>query len=295
MRITVDHSTVYRYGAAVYLDPHTFRLRPRMSSTQWLLSFEMHILPTPSGTTECLDQDGNLALHAWFQGPVSELSVRSRFCVKLYRENPFDFFITGSSLQLPLWYPNPISEALVPYRKDAHIAESVKQFATALAAGAQWNLLAFLIALNRQIFQTFRPITRLEGPPWTSDLTLNRMEGSCRDLAVLFCDACRVVGIAARFVSGYECAASRRPDAYMHAWAEVYLPTVGWRGDAPSRGLAVANEHVAVAAGSCHDLAAPVSGTFSGATWSHMDTSICRWIRSTQREPDWQGSRFCRR
>jgi len=274
MRITVEHSTIYRYGMAVYLDPHTFRLRPRMSSTQWLLTFEMQIVPTPSGTTECLDQDGNLSLYAWFEGPTTELSVRSRFCVQLYRENPFDFFITGGSLQLPLWYSDPLSAALAPYRRDAHVGESVKQFATALAAGAQSNLLSFLIALNRQIFQTFRPITRLEGPPWTSDLTLSLLEGSCRDLAVLFCDACRVMGIAARFVSGYECAASRGPDSYMHAWAEVYLPTAGWRGYDPSRGLAVANEHVAVAASSDYDLAAPVSGTYFGATWSHMDTSI---------------------
>lgn len=274
MRITVEHSTVYRYGSAVHLDPHTFRLRPRMSSTQWLLSFEIQIEPTPSGTTECLDQDGNLALYTWFEGPTWELSVRSRFCVQLYRENPFDFFITGSSLHLPLWYSNAMSEALAPYRRDAHVSETVRQFGTALARGAQWNLLSFLIALNRQIFQTFRPITRLEGPPWASDLTLNRMEGSCRDLAVLFCDACRTMGIAARFVSGYECAASRGLDSYMHAWAEVYLPTAGWRGYDPSRGLAVANEHVAVAAGSGYDLAAPVSGTFSGAIGSQMETSI---------------------
>ena len=35
----------------------------------------------------------------------------------------------------------------------------------------------------------------------------------------------------------------------MHAWAEVYLPVIGWRGYDPSRGLAVSNEHVAIAAG----------------------------------------------
>lgn len=274
MKITVDHTTVYRYGNAVYLDPHTFRLRPRMSSTQWLLSFEMEITPTPSGTTECLDQDGNLTLHAWFEGPISELRVRSHFCVQLYRENPFDFFITGGSLQLPLWYSDALCLALAPYRRDAMVAESVRQFARSVSEGVQGNLLSFLIELNRRIFQTFRHITRPEGPPWASDLTLSQMQGSCRDLAILYCDACRVMGIAARFVSGYECAASLGPDAYMHAWAEVYLPTAGWRGYDPSRGLAVANAHVAVAAGADFDLAAPVAGTYSGGGWSNMETSI---------------------
>src|SRR5207244_8739777 len=69
---------------------------------------------------------------------------------------------------------------------------------------------------------------------WPSDRTLSLLEGSCRDLAVLFCDVCRVMGIATRFVSGYECASASSQDSYMHAWAEVYLPGIGWRGYDPS-------------------------------------------------------------
>jgi transglutaminase-like putative cysteine protease len=100
------------------------------------------------------------------------------------------------------------------------------------------------------------------------------MEGSCRDLAVLFCDVCRAMGIAARFVSGYECASAGRQDSYMHAWAEVYLPGAGWRGYDPSRGLAVSNTHVAVAAGFDYDLASPIAGAYFGGSGSRMETSL---------------------
>ena len=79
MKITVTHSTVYRYDYPVYLEPHIFRLRPRMSIAQLLLAYDMGISPTPAGTTECLDQDGNLALNAWFNTPTNELGVTSRF------------------------------------------------------------------------------------------------------------------------------------------------------------------------------------------------------------------------
>jgi transglutaminase-like putative cysteine protease len=100
------------------------------------------------------------------------------------------------------------------------------------------------------------------------------MEGSCRDLAVLFCDASRVLGIACRFVSGYECASAGRSDADMHAWAEAYLPSAGWRGYDPSRGLLVADRHVAVAAAFHPMLATPVAGTFTGMCGSRMDMKL---------------------
>ena len=156
MRVSATHSTVYRYDLPVYLAPHIVRLRPRTDSAQKLLAFDLQITPTPAGTTECLDQDGNLALKVWFNAPTRELGVTSRFTVELLRENPFDYLLIDEPLSLPLWYREPLCAALAPYRKDAHVAESVKQYAKSVAAGAQWNVLQFLTALSRQISQTFR-------------------------------------------------------------------------------------------------------------------------------------------
>ena len=275
MKITVTHSTVYRYDSPVVLEPHIFRLQPRMSSTQRLLGFDLQITPAPAGITVCLDQDGNLAMNAWFGAPTKELKVTSRFAVEMLRQNPFDYLLIGESLRIPLWYREPLSTALASYRNDGHIADAVRQFSKSVAADAQQETLSFLLALSRQVFRTCRQVIRPYGAPWTSDQTLSAGEGSCRDLAVLLCDACRVLGIAARFVSGYECSSANREDSYMHAWAEVYLPGIGWRGYDPSRGLAVSNGHVAVAAGFDHDLASPVAGWYSGESSSQMEASLC--------------------
>jgi transglutaminase-like putative cysteine protease len=273
MRITVTHSTVYRYDVPVHLEPHIFRLRPRTNSVQRLLAFDIRIAPTPAGATECLDQDGNLALNAWFDTPTTELNVRSDFTVEMLRENPFDYVLTDESLILPLKYPDLLCAALSSYRQMGQ-ADSVKRYAESTAENAQSNTLSFLVALNRNIFETCRQVIRPYGAPWPAERTLGLQEGSCRDLAVLFCDVCRVMGIAARFVSGYECASADRPDSYLHAWAEVYLPGIGWRGYDPARGLAVANGHVAVAAGFDHDLASPVAGWYSGQSRSQMEASV---------------------
>ena len=276
----MDHTTVYRYEAPVVLEPHIFRLRPRTNSAQRVLSFDLQITPPPAGTAECLDQDGNLALNAWFHSPTSALHVRSQFTAETLRENPFDYVLTGESLTLPLWYRESLSLALAPYRNDKNVSDSVKLFATSIAAGSPGDALLFLTAANWTIYHKFRQVVRPDGPAWTSAQTLQAMEGSCRDLAVLLCDICRAMGIAARFVSGYEGASATSDHPYMHAWAEVYLPVIGWRGYDPSRGLAVSNQHIALAAGFDPELAAPVSGWYSGAFGSAMETSLTLTIES---------------
>ena len=91
---------------------------------------------------------------------------------------------------------------------------------------------------------------------------------------MLFCALCRAVGIAARFVSGYEREASVLDGGDLHAWAEVYLRGGGWRGFDPSRGLAVSVHHVAVAAAADPALAAPVVGTYRGKAKATMSFEI---------------------
>ncbi len=275
MRFGGRHSTVYRYNVPVSLEPHVFRLKPRVDGAQRLLHHELQIDPAPAGRTECLDQDGNVVVHAWFRGTTEELRVLNSFEVETLRKNPFDFLLThGCEFALPFSYPESVRPSLAPYAHAQGIPEAVKEFAESAARDAGFRSLAFLQDVNRRLFDTCRQVVRNDGPPLASELTLQAREGSCRDLAVLLCDICRAVGIAARFVSGYESAAVEEAHSYMHAWAEVYLPGAGWRGYDPSRGLAVSTSHVAVAAGRTSDLAAPISGTFRGSAAASMETHL---------------------
>jgi transglutaminase-like putative cysteine protease len=82
---------------------------------------------------------------------------------------------------------------------------------------------------------------------------------------MLYVEACRSLGLAARFVSGYSMHHPEEVSEHeLHAWAEMYLPGAGWRGYDPSLGLAVADGHVVLTAAPDHQLAAAFSGSYRG-------------------------------
>ena len=105
------------------------------------------------------------------------------------------------------------------------------------------------------------------------EVTFREQKGSCRDFAVLFIACCRLQGIAARFVSGY-IPAEAGDRQHMHAWAEVYLPGMGWQGYDPTTGGGVGERHIAVAAAADASDAGPVRGFFSGLADSEMSVEL---------------------
>jgi hypothetical protein len=118
--------------------------------------------------------------------------------------------------------------------------------------------------LAGRICRGLRPIARAEGPPLAAGETLSAGEGACRDFAVLT-SACRSVGLAARFVSGYEFEAARDPGRLDRRLGRD-LPAR--RRLAPVRSLARAGRGlspVAVAAARDPEMATPIIGSYRGS------------------------------
>lgn len=264
MRFAVTHTTRYRYQRAVRLDPHVLRLRPRNDGSQALLDFRARVQPRPVGWSECVDLDGNAVAQVWFDGLTDSLIISTTCTVESRRTNPFDFLLDAWATTLPLHPSGELERALAPYRLRSHPDDSVTAFATSVLRDATGQTVPFLTTLARRIAERSRATIRLEGDPQAAAVTLSEGTGACRDLAVLFIDACRAVGLAARFVSGYYCGAVESDRRYLHAWAEVFLPGAGWRGFDPLQGVAVVDQHIAVAASAQPAAAAPISGTLCG-------------------------------
>ena len=119
--------------------------------------------------------------------------------------------------------------------------------------------------LNQAIHNQFRYQMREEAGVQSPQETLRLGSGSCRDYATLFIEACRHLGLASRFVSGYlHAPATEAGNASTHAWAEVYLPGMGWKGFDPTIGEVTGNRHIAVAVARNPETVPPVSGRFIG-------------------------------
>jgi len=265
MRIAVNHSTTYTYSDVVRLQPHVFRLRPRSEGALRLLQFALRIEPSPIRFSEYIDLEGNCVGHAWFDGFTDRLYVESSFEIETERLNAFDYLLEPDAQTLPLRYPKDLESRVAPYCSREANHNDVDEFACRIADLAQGRTLEFLQVLGAQVHKECQRIVREEGPPQPAAITLRQRRGSCRDLAVLFMDACRVFNIGARFVSGYQRHGRDPKRRYMHAWAEVYLPGGGWRGYDPTHAVAVADAHVAVAASREPVGASPIEGAFVDA------------------------------
>jgi transglutaminase-like putative cysteine protease len=212
-----------------------------------------------------VDFHDNVVTVAWFDGEHRRLLIEAEAVVQPARENPFDYLITDPDvLSLPMRYSDALASALAGYiNRPAH--PEIDRLAAGMAERSGGRTLEFLSALTSELHERCRKIVRADGDAMSPAQTLQAGEGACRDLAVLFMDCCRSVGLAARFVSGYQHHEQATPeDCQMHAWTQVYLPGAGWRGYDPSWGLATAGAHVSVAAAAHPANAAPTFGKIRG-------------------------------
>jgi len=275
VRYSISHTTTYHYDRPVTLSPHTLRLRPRCDITQTPSRFTLTLNPHPTQLIENVDLDGNNILMAYFSNePLTTFQVATCFEVETWRSNPFQYLIDPWAHRLPLDYPTSLKAQLQPYLSQSaanlpNLDPIAIELAHDLWQKTDGNPVVFLGELNQHICTNCQHIVREQGEPYPPGMTWRFKTASCRDMTVLFIEACRAIGLAARFVSGYHEGDPDWEHLHLHAWAEVYLPGAGWRGYDPTQGLAVGDRHVTLVAAPNSRNTIPISGSLKtgiGAT-----------------------------
>lgn len=273
MHLQVRHTSEYTYDIPVALGPQTLYLYPRTYPYQRLLDYQLVIEPIPSRIVRNIDVEGNVQQVVYFNHPTNYLNVVAEMQLQSDEFNSFDFVLFPFETQrVPFRYPKAEQDLLQPYLEQVGVSERVESWARQIAAEAGWQTTAFLMSLNQTIRQFTYEIREL-GAPLPPEQTLTLHKGSCRDYTTLFMAACRSLGIAARFVSGY-LFGNPQQEHQLHAWVEVYLPGAGWRGFDPTEGSLVVNRHIFLTSTAKPELAAPISGTFTGQANSVLRSEL---------------------
>ena len=100
--------------------------------------------------------------------------------------------------------------------------------------------------------------------------------GVCQDFTNILLQMVRMLGVPARYVSGYICTNEEitRGEGATHAWIEAYIPFYGWLGIDPTNNAIADENHVKLAIGRNYNDCSPVKGVFKGNAKSKLEVSV---------------------
>lgn len=278
-RYKILHRTYYNFPDNVSLQPHELRLRPREGHDLRIESSSLVITPDASLRWQ-RDMENNSIAIASFSSPARQLSIESEIIITQFNEAPLDFLVADYAVDFPFAYVPDEQVVLLPYMVMAQ-PESSSMLAELVAkvwqAGEPIQTIVLLQRIIVHIHHSLVYTIREEPGVQTPQETLLKQSGSCRDFAFLFMEIARSLGLAARFVSGYLNAEPSSTDfGATHAWAEIYLPGVGWKGFDPTSGLIVGPDHIAVAVARLPESVPPVAGSYIGPVGATLEVGV--WV-----------------
>ncbi len=266
-RIRIQHQTTYTYPSPVTLLPHKLMIRPRAGYDIQLDQSELSIHPAHEIKWH-RDVYGNSVAVVEFLEPTTQLSISSDQIVSHFESEPLNFLVDEKAVRFPFFFDPSERVDLIPFQTLSFPSDSaiVRDWLQPFwQPGQLIETYALLDNINKEIVKNFTYKMREEPGVQRPGETLATRQGSCRDFATLFIEACRYFGLPARFVSGYlHCPESVQGHGSTHAWSEVYLPGAGWKGFDNTSGIVVGEDHIAVAVTRHPEDAPPIAGSFTG-------------------------------
>jgi transglutaminase-like putative cysteine protease len=253
MQLSIRHETVYRYDRPIDYAVQLVRLTPLNHAGQRVLNWRVadgngRLLPSTT------DGYGNV---------VHMMSVHRRHSdARIVAEGLVETAETHGMLReaderLPRLYYTRTTPLTQPDAAIRALADEVRGSIDAIEQ------------LHRLMLKVHKRVAYVVGATsvtTTGAEALARGSGVCQDHAHIFLACTRLLGHAARYVSGYLWEGDKtEPIEAGHAWAEAYVDNVGWVGFDPANGIAPAENYVRTAIGLDYREAAPVRGVWRGA------------------------------
>lgn len=280
--LQVRHITTYRYSRPVAFGEHRLLFRPRDAHDQRLLSSRFAIIPEPSGVHWIHDVFGNSITIVDFEARAATLRFETEIVLD---HTPFsgpNFRIEERGKSWPFAYDERDLPDLEPVMRPHYPAPEVEAWARRFVSAAGTTETGhILMTMTRAFRDSFRYSRRTDPGTQPPLQTLTTGTGTCRDFALLMIEACRSLGFAARFVTGYLYSESRSKNPHLgggatHAWVQVFLPGAGWVEFDPTNGIVGNEDLIRVGVARDPKQAKPLSGSFvrDGAEYLGMEVQV---------------------
>jgi transglutaminase-like putative cysteine protease len=289
--LEVEHETRYGYAAPVTQAEHLAYLKPLHDVRQQLLQHQLHIEPMPLQLLHDTDTYGNTRTLFSLKQAHRALRVLARSRVALTpRDRPID------AARSPRW--QDLRERL-RYEAGARYDPAVEfaqpsPYVPRLHALRDYAVASFgpgqpvaqgALELMRRIHADFEFKTASTDVDTPLIEVFEQRSGVCQDFAHLMIAALRMLGLAARYVSGYLLTipppgqqALLGADA-SHAWVQLYCPDTpglpgGWLELDPTNDLVPDTSHVRLALGRDYGDVTPLRGVIRGGGRHTLDVRV---------------------
>jgi transglutaminase-like putative cysteine protease len=264
MRIRVAHTSVYRYDPPATGVIQVLRVTPRNHEGQYVGRWRIDVTPDVRLAAH-EDAFGNITHVFTADGPFDELSVEVDGEVETQN---MDGVVRGTVERFPASL----------FLRDTALTQAdtaIREFAGIIRAASGGEVLAELHGLLDGLHEAIGHDSAPSPKAMNAAQAFALKHGASRDLTHIFIGAARSLGIPARYVGGY----FRRAEAGAeqdtgHAWAEAYVPNLGWVAFDPANGFCPTDAHVRVAIGLDSLGAAPVRGTRYGVGNETLETAV---------------------
>jgi transglutaminase-like putative cysteine protease len=282
-RLSIRHTTVYRYRRPVTFNEHRAMFRPRDSHDLRVLSAQL-VLSPPGEVRWIHDVFSNSITLITFAQPAAELRFESLVEIEHYGLSDPEKMLREYATSYPFRYDNDQIVDLLPTVQghypdpEGAVGAWARQF---LDAGETTNTEELLVRITRAIQQQFRYEERVMRGTQAPAETLRLGSGTCRDFALFMIETVRSLGLAARFVSGYlydpaldGAGPGLSGAGSTHAWVQVYLPGAGWVEFDPTNGLVGGPHLIRVGVARDPRQAIPIEGSYNGAASDFLDMQV---------------------
>jgi len=276
MKLHVHHRTHHAYAAPVHDSFNEARLQPADTELQSRLSFQLHVLPA-ARLSQHLDFYLNCVHVIDVTAPHTELVVETDAVIATREApalpadaTPAPCAALAACARLPECYDFLRPSTYVD------LAPATEALAHAVADGRTdvWQTILSLMTWVHREF-TYLPAVTHVHTPMQEALRLRR--GVCQDFAHVLIGLCRALGVPARYVSGYlyNGPADRlKGTQATHAWVEVFIPGIGWRGLDPTNDQQTNPRYVRIAAGRDYADVSPLRGTYRGTARRKLSVEV---------------------